>query len=113
MKTKQYDHITIEELLPLFNNAVKVLKSSDLNDESTLYSANRYDVSFAGCTDYKDHRQDTLDYLISLAKDDMIKSNFPRLMQRIAYKDMKDGKYFNTLVFSGCYGGWFVKMLWK
>ena len=106
-----YDHITIEELLPLFNNATKVLKSSDLNEESALYTTGRYDVAFAGYTDYKDHRQDTLDQLISLVKYVISERKYPRLMQRISY--MKDNKYFIRLIFSGYYGGWCVKMQWK
>jgi len=106
-----YDHITMKELLPLFNNAAKVLKSSDLNEETALYTTNRYDVAFAGYTDYKDHRQDTLDHLIYLAKHNISEGKYPRLMQRISY--MKDNKYFIRLIFSGYYGGWCVKMQWK
>lgn len=112
MKINYYDSIKQKELQKIVDSAIWVLKD-DKNDN--VDPDNRFHASLispvnalAGVTDYKDHREDSLDSL----KAKVIQQIKSRLCQSGNYYN-KTGKPFDVIVVRGLYGSWEAYCHWS
>jgi len=107
---KMYDFIKHEELNKLFENAKILIKGREgvKNDLSYVMSFYSQENSFAGFTDYTDHRNDTLLQVEKMIKDALEN----RCMQNGNYYNI-DGKPFDLIIVQLKNGGWGASAKWS
>lgn len=101
--SSMYNNIDKELLMETAENADWYLKRDERNlSETEMMIESFYGATaLAGSTDYKDHRNDTVEQL----KEKTLESLKTRVMQKGHYYD-KDGNLFDGVMLVGKRGGW-------
>ena len=102
-----YDNITKTEAKTIVDSCKWILKNDveKRNDdgEAKLITAMYSGKQSFGCTDYKDHRNNTLEELKKLVYNNLVDSRHQKLHY---FKDRQNKIPYNTIVVEGYHGGY-------